>query len=219
MDVGLISRVGLQLLLEPQSTAFIARGACLGAGVLYPAYATYKTLVVPKRAAASGSPRSPPPPSSAASVHSLAGERWLKYWALFGLTVVAERMLDTHLDRIPFYPHAKLAFFLWLQANQGHGASLLFDGYLTPWLCRYERKLDTLLEVGAQIMATIMSTYAGPISHLRTALTLGLTQLASFIKWLTTPDDAPPGVDGQHSSSSSSRSPGAAGRRAQNLIH
>jgi len=67
--------------------------------VLYPAYATYKTLVVPKRAAASGSPRSPPPPSSAASVHSLAGERWLKYWALFGLTVVAERMLDTHLDR------------------------------------------------------------------------------------------------------------------------
>jgi len=34
------------------------------------------------------------------------------------------------------------------------GASLLFDGYLTPWLCRYERKLDTLLEVGAQIMVS-----------------------------------------------------------------
>jgi hypothetical protein len=70
----------------------------LAAGALYPAYATYKTLVVPKRAAAAsqhGSTSS----SSAASVHSLAAERWLKYWALAGLTLVAERLLDSHLDR------------------------------------------------------------------------------------------------------------------------
>lgn len=32
-------------------------------------------------------------------MHSLAGERWLKYWVLYGLTVVAERLLDSHLDR------------------------------------------------------------------------------------------------------------------------
>jgi hypothetical protein len=32
------------------------------------------------------------------------------------------------------------------------GAALLFDGYLTPWLCCYERKLDTLIELGAQAL-------------------------------------------------------------------
>ena len=68
----------------------------VAAGALYPAYATYKSLVVPKRAAAGAAGHSS---SSAASVHSLVGERWLKYWALFGLTVVAERLLDSHLDR------------------------------------------------------------------------------------------------------------------------
>lgn len=31
------------------------------------------------------------------------------------------------------------------------GARLLFDGYLVPHLGRYERKVDTLLEVGAQL--------------------------------------------------------------------
>lgn len=69
----------------------------VAAGALYPAYATYKALVVPQRAAAAA--RRGSSSSSAASVHSLAGERWLKYWALYGLTVVAERLLDSHLDR------------------------------------------------------------------------------------------------------------------------
>lgn len=221
MDVGLVSRVGLQLLLEPQSTAFIARSACVAAGALFPAYATYKALVVPQRAAAAAARRGSSSSansssSSAASVHSLAGDRWLKYWALFGLTVVVERLLDSHLDRVPFYPHAKLAFFLWLQANQGHGAALLFDGYLTPWLCRYERKLDTLIELGAQALAVIHTTYAGPINYVRSALTLGLTQLAAFIKWISTPDD-PPGMADGGSSGSSGSSP-AQRSRAHNLI-
>jgi hypothetical protein len=29
------------------------------------------------------------------------------------------------LFRVPFYPHAKLAFFLWLQTKQGHVSELL----------------------------------------------------------------------------------------------
>jgi hypothetical protein len=83
------------------SAAVAVAAVCIvcsvAAGALYPAYATYKSLVVPKRAAAA-SPRGNSN-SSAASVHSLEAQRWLKYWALFGLTVVAERMLDQHLDR------------------------------------------------------------------------------------------------------------------------
>lgn len=39
-----------------------------------------------------------------------------------------------------------------LHNTHTQGAGLLFDGYLIPWLCRYERKLDTLIEVGAQAL-------------------------------------------------------------------
>lgn len=69
----------------------------LATGSLYPAYATYKAVITPKRAAAGGSGR---PGSSAAAVSGgLAGERWLKYWTIYGLTSLAERLLEGHLDR------------------------------------------------------------------------------------------------------------------------
>lgn len=68
-------------------------------GALYPAYATYKTVVVPKRGGPTATNTTSASPQSRGSVHSVQGERWLKYWALFGLTVVAERLLDGHLDR------------------------------------------------------------------------------------------------------------------------
>jgi hypothetical protein len=35
------------------------------------------------------------------------------------------------------------------------GAGLLFDRYLVPHLSRYERKLDTLLEAGAQLAVSV----------------------------------------------------------------
>uniref|UniRef100_A0A383WE30 HVA22-like protein n=1 Tax=Tetradesmus obliquus TaxID=3088 RepID=A0A383WE30_TETOB len=189
---GVVTRVGLQLLLEPASTAWIARGACVAAGSVYPAYATYKAVLAPKR---------PPPPGRTAAAASLEAESardaLLKYWAVWGLACAAERLLEAHIDRVfPYYPHAKLAFLLWLQLHNTHGASLLFDRYLVPHLCRYERKLDIMLEAGAQLAEVFYSTYAGPIGYMRRALGLAATQLAALLKWLAMPDD-PPGLDPQ----------------------
>jgi hypothetical protein len=50
--------------------------------------------------------------------------------------------------------------------------------------------------------ATIHATYAGPIGYVRSALTMGLSQLAVFLKWISTPDD-PPGMEGTSSNNSS----------------
>jgi hypothetical protein len=63
-------------------------------GAVYPAYATYKAVLTPKR---------PPPPGRNAAAAGLeaeaAREALLKYWALFGLTCLAERVLEQHIDR------------------------------------------------------------------------------------------------------------------------
>ncbi|KAF6260162.1 hypothetical protein COO60DRAFT_924606 [Scenedesmus sp. NREL 46B-D3] len=113
---GVVTRVGLQLLLEPASTAWIARGACVATGAVYPAYATYKAVLAPKR---------PPPPGLSAAAAGLEAEgsreALLKYWAVFGLACLAERLLEHHIDRaFPYYPHAKLAFLLWLQLHNSY---------------------------------------------------------------------------------------------------
>jgi hypothetical protein len=62
---------------------------------VYPAYATYKAVLAPKR---------PPPAGRSAAAAGLqaeaAREALLKYWAVFGLTCLAERLLEQHIDRL-----------------------------------------------------------------------------------------------------------------------
>lgn len=54
-------------------------------------------------------------------MHALAAERWLKYWVLFGVTVAAEQLVGRQLGgALPWGPHLKLAWLLWLQSNGGH---------------------------------------------------------------------------------------------------
>jgi hypothetical protein len=69
-------------------------GCSVATGAVYPAYATYKAVLAPKR---------PPPPGRNAAAAGLgaeaAREALLKYWALFGLTCLAERLLEQHIDR------------------------------------------------------------------------------------------------------------------------
>ncbi|KAF8059367.1 radA [Scenedesmus sp. PABB004] len=180
MDVALASRVGLQLLLEPQSTAFIARGACVAVGALYPAYASYKAVRAPHRPPGLG--------RASAAAHALESERWLK---------------------VPYYPHAKLVLLLWLQLHGGHGAALLFESQLAPRLARYERKLDTVLEVAARGLDVLLTTYAAPIALLRSSFALALAQIASFAQWIATPDDPPPDGDPAAAAAAAASAPAA----------
>jgi hypothetical protein len=69
----------------------------------------------------------------------------------------------------------------------------VFDTHLAPWLCRYERKLDALLEMGAALVEGLTAAYAGPLRALRASAALALTQLAELLRWLATPDDTTPG--------------------------
>lgn len=77
----------------------------------------------------------------------------------------------------------------------------------------------------------LQATYAGPINFMHSSLTMALSQLAVFLRWITTPDDPParhPTMQDDHhnhttSNNSSSRQPprGAADavqRRAQHLL-
>ena len=64
------------------------------------------------------------------------------YWIVFALFNTIEFWLDTFLFFIPMYTEVKLAFFLFLQYNQG--ALYLYDNHIEPFVVKHEDKIDKL---------------------------------------------------------------------------
>jgi hypothetical protein len=84
-----------ELLPAAVVTHFVPMHGCsVATGAVYPAYATYKAVLAPKRPPPAGRNAAAAGPEAEA-----AREALLKYWALFGLTCLAERLLEQHIDR------------------------------------------------------------------------------------------------------------------------
>eukprot|EP00887_Chlorella_sp_A99_P005768 scaffold1.g5768.t1 len=165
--VPVATQVGLQLLLQPYAQG-IGRVACTAAGVVYPAYASFKAV----EALAT---------SEGAGQQDLERQRnarwqaakWLCYWGVYGVLTVAERVLDRALPWVPYYQTIKLAFLLWLQARGPHawrevpryeGAQRL-AALARPWLLKAQPFVDETLVLAYHSMRQPMVVAALEAAH------------------------------------------------------
>ncbi|KAL6753584.1 TB2/DP1, HVA22 family-domain-containing protein [Haematococcus lacustris] len=162
----MLEKVGLQLLLEPTSSAVIFRGACSTVGVILPAYQSFKAIEDKK--------------------DRKKDEQWLTYWVIYAaMSMVEGPITEQLLSKVPYYYHLKLALLLWLQMPQTEGARALYQRYLRPTLLRYQTKIDACIDGVTVFMAAIYGMYRIPLSQLLALLSYGAGQARSFITWFT----------------------------------
>ena len=129
---------GLRVLLEPNPV--IVRTACTVAGVLYPAYASFRASDSPQGAG--------------------DAQQWLTYWGVYGSIHLIELAADRVVGAwFPYYFHAKLAFFLWLQLPRYRGAMKLHDRYVKRFLGKFGRGIDDALSFVISHVDSMAATY------------------------------------------------------------
>mmetsp|Transcript_12421 Transcript_12421/g.30526 ORF Transcript_12421/g.30526 Transcript_12421/m.30526 type:complete len:193 (-) Transcript_12421:450-1028(-) len=166
MMLPYVEKIGLQLLLEPQTSGVIFRAACAGVGVVYPAYQSFKAIEDKKNA-------------------KQDDEQWLTYWAIFGLASLLEASVDEILAKAPYYYHAKLVLLLWLQMPNTQGARQLYTKYLRPPLVKYQPKIDIVLNKVTAVVGALYTIYKVPIDQAMALAAYGLGQAKSFLAWFT----------------------------------
>ncbi|TVU10172.1 hypothetical protein EJB05_43683 [Eragrostis curvula] len=128
------------------AVSFITRFLIRVLGYAYPAYNCYKTLE-----------------QNAARMEHL--RFWCQYWILLAVLRVA----DSAVSWLPMYGEAKLAFVVYLWHPKTMGATLLYDGYLRPFLARHEADIDrALLELKARVRDATASRLQAAVSLART---------------------------------------------------
>lgn len=102
--------------------ATFSRCLCLGVGVAYPAYASFKALERPQ------------------SGHD--EKQWLTYWAVYGAATSVESVASPLLFLVPGYSITKTLFLIWMMAPQTKVGRIMHAapwsvaaGLLTEW-CR-----------------------------------------------------------------------------------
>ncbi|CAE6480518.1 unnamed protein product [Rhizoctonia solani] len=101
----------------------VLRVISITGSVVYPTYASYKTLS--KR------------PTQEADL-----ERWLMYWAVMGFVVGIETVAEWLIRWIPLYYYLKITFLMYLALPQTQGATSLYTNRLHPLLQHYEPQID-----------------------------------------------------------------------------
>jgi hypothetical protein len=98
----------------------------LVAGVVYPAYATFKATQ---------------PEADAKET-----TRWLHYWMIFAAFSTVEWLLDLVGAWVPFYYELKLMFVLYLVTARFKGASAICTKYVEPVLSQHQSAIDEQLK-------------------------------------------------------------------------
>ncbi|GFR16182.1 receptor expression-enhancing protein 2 [Trichonephila clavata] len=107
-----------------QSVAYWLRKS-LGFGILYPAFASYKTV-------------------KTKNVRNYV--KWMMYWIVFALYTCIEIFTDIFLSFwFPFYYEFKILFVLWLICPATRGSTYIFRKFINPLLSRYESVLDAYI--------------------------------------------------------------------------
>jgi receptor expression-enhancing protein 5/6 len=159
--IGIAQKVGLQLLLEPQTSSHIFRAACTTVGTAYPSYASYKAL----------ENKDPLNKDDA---------KWLTYWTVHGVLSMVESFTD-QLKWFPYYYHAKFALILWLQLPQTQGAKIVYENAFRPVLYTYQPQIDHAVEKMAIIAAYVFSMYKVPIDNVMKTLQVAYSQIKEFL--------------------------------------
>ncbi|KAF8752202.1 TB2/DP1, HVA22 family [Rhizoctonia solani] len=101
----------------------VLRVISITGSVVYPTYASYKTLS--KR------------PTQEADL-----ERWLMYWSVMGVVLGIEMVAEWLIRWIPLYYYLKTIFLMYLALPQTQGATPLYNHRLLPLLEHYEPQID-----------------------------------------------------------------------------
>jgi len=141
-----LSRVALEFVMLINS--LVAQPALLLIGTVWPAYATYKTVVDPETEEMT---------------------RWLMYWLVYAIFTTFEWLLDIVGAWVPLYFEMKIAFFLWLTMDKFKGASILCKKHLQP-LLDYKRmgaideQIDMLTTYAKNFKVEDISTFVNWVS-------------------------------------------------------
>lgn len=165
-------KVGLQLLLEPQTSGVIFRAACSSVGVVVPAYMSYKAIED--------------------KVDKTADEQWLTYWVIYGALSLLEGTTDQIVSKVPYYWHGKFALLLWLQLPSTQGAKYLYTRFVRPNLSKYEPKIDICIKKVGSFLMALYSIYKVPIDGVASLTAQGWAQLVAFLKWFSDGNSKPP---------------------------
>jgi len=101
--------------------SYISSLALTVAGIMYPAYRSFKALERPG---------------------AEDDAMWLTYWIVFACFTLFETIADKFIFWIPFYYELKFAFVMYLQLPQTQGAKKLYDDHIKPYLEQQEGVID-----------------------------------------------------------------------------
>jgi receptor expression-enhancing protein 1/2/3/4 len=103
-----------------------SRFIMLTAGVLYPAYRSFKAV---------------------RNKDVKEYVKWMMYWIVFALITCAEAVADVLISFwFPFYYEIKIILILWLISPWTKGASAIYRNFVHPWLLKHENDIDFYLE-------------------------------------------------------------------------
>jgi receptor expression-enhancing protein 1/2/3/4 len=103
-----------------------SRVIMLTAGVLYPAYRSFKAV---------------------RNKDVKEYVKWMMYWIVFALITCAEAVADVLISFwFPFYYEIKILLILWLISPWTKGASAIYRNFVHPWLLKHENDIDFYLE-------------------------------------------------------------------------
>ena len=123
--------------------AWISRFPCTVIGILWPAYQSFKALE-------SGSVDS--------ATRGTDAKRWLRYWIVHALALVAEGPSDLLLDWFPGYYPLKIGLFYWMAHPRLRGAEAVYARVVRDMLKLNEgdidEGIDSLQREGARIADT-----------------------------------------------------------------
>lgn len=177
MDIA--TKVGLQLLLDPSSSSTLFRAACSTAGVVYPAYQTFKVLETLHN--------KPLVASLLRAADTDAGtteeERWLSYWLVYGVISLIEHEGDELLRAIPYYYHIKFGFLLWLVLPSTKGAQVMYQRCFRPTLQRFQPKIDVIIGRARETTGLVYSMYKVPIDTAAATARSLVVQACAFWAW------------------------------------
>jgi receptor expression-enhancing protein 1/2/3/4 len=103
-----------------------SRVIMLTAGVLYPAYRSFKAV---------------------RNKDVKEYVKWMMYWIVFALITCAEAVADVLISFwFPFYYEFKILLILWLISPWTKGSSAIYRNFVHPWLLKHENDIDFYLE-------------------------------------------------------------------------
>ncbi|GMS79874.1 hypothetical protein PENTCL1PPCAC_2049 [Pristionchus entomophagus] len=124
--------------------SFLLRCVSTVVGAFFPAFYTFKTLAKPNQRA---------------QIY------WLKYWAVFGVGLAVEFVLDSLFITyfIPGYELARLLFILYSVNPVTNGAQSLYDNLLKPLMFKHQPRIDA---VKTNVTAAVMDRMTGVATNI-----------------------------------------------------